>query len=389
MARRALFLGLNGLYQLADSFQEDRRTKNREEVEGKNRLDTRLPLFISSCFITRDAYWEQVKYYPTTNIFEVNKIMDAERKVISPLPGKTYSYIISLSGQQSIVLYCCFSRNLLEQASKYNLLRLIPESLPLYRNLLGKDAVYHSQYCLEPVVMNNTEIKQACVDCNLMIQISAQRLASLPVSDPTRFLMVAQQEEAQLLNGQQYFSLLKQFHPLKLSDYYAQAINYIRVLKRRWVHIVPSLIIFAVSFCFTIMAGLSLLTLWQHNHLREEVAKANVYALDAVKDANKLKNIKSEIVKINQVLAEHPNKVMLLQKLIVLSKQHPFKLTSLDISPIEIQLRGTTSSAAKLLSALSKTAGFKGVKFINPPARTKDDEERFYITLSYNVGDIL
>ena len=388
MKEQGLFLGGKGLYQLSV-----RAPSTKKNI--LNSLIKALPWSMSNCTILRDNYWELVKSYPTSNLIEIYKIIKSEIAEISPLPGKTSAYIIHISKNSSIVLYCCFSHDVLAKAKHYNLFRLIPETLPLYRQLFNKEGTYNSNVTLEPVLYDSidtdTDNHHSFLKNSLLLQISDSNIASLSVSESkgVEFFITQQLDNAIEIKEAQYASILKHFHVLKFLDCYSQVLIYLSELKSRWGHIGPYFLVFTLSFIFTVVIGVSAYSVWQNDYLSSKVATQNSYALESIQATNKLKEIKNDIIKINKTLKEHPEKSPILIKLSELSEKQNFEITTIDISPVDIQLQGLTDSAVNLLSTLSKTPGFNDVEFVRSPSPDKEGQERFYIKLSYDVNGIL
>ena len=386
MNKHPLFLSLNGFYQLPHQQQKKPITANWK-------------LSSSTCLITRDCYWEHIAYYPTANIIEVYKIIAAEIDQISPLPSKTYAFIINLSQNQAVVLYCSFLDAILAKAASYNLWRLIPESLPLYRALFRENKVFYTDAILASVNINAANIepeKSASpggelesnqkLNNQLIIKIAGNKLASLPQdSDATRPFSEPMISEAHLIDSDTHYQILTRYRALDALDFIVQTADYIKKSIIRYKHLSSIASIFCVSLILTFIMGKTAFLLWQHDHLSNEISLAKANAVHTIVLSNDLKKIKMDIRNVNQHLSEHSSKTQIfkiLKELANNDNQLVFK--TINISPAEIQLHGTITSAAALLADLSKIKGFSQVQFNTPPATNKNAGENFNINIFYD-----
>jgi len=384
--KHPLFLSLNGLYHL--SHQQHAKT-----ITANWRLSSSL------CLISRDCYWEHVAHYPTANIVEVYKIISAEINQISPLPGKTHAFIINLSQSQAVVLYCCFSDNIVTKAASYNLWRLVPESLPFYRTLYGDNQLYYTDATFSAINLSPLSIEHeetASLDTEsetnktlnhqIIIKIETNKLASLPhISNADIPLSDSAISDALLINNEKYYQILMDFRVLDSLDLMLQITGNIKKSIIRNKHLSTAATMFCASLVLTFILGKSAFLLWQHDYLSNEISSAKANAVSAIKLSNNLKKTKLDINKINQHLSEHSPKTQLLRILNTVSNHdNKLKFQTINISPVDIQLQGTTISAAALLADLSKVKGFSQVEFNSPPATIKSVGERFNINITYD-----
>lgn len=386
MNKQPLFLSLNGFHQLSHQQQKKPLTANWK-------------LSSSSCLITRDCYWEYVAYYPTTNIIEVYKIIAAEIDQISPFPGKTTAFIVNLSQNKAVVLYCCFLDTILAKAAPYNLWRLVPETLPLYRALFGDNKIFYTDATFSSVniISANSEPEKSTsptekfesnkqLNNQLIIKIDANKLASLPQNlDTTMPFSDAMLNEAQLIKNETYHKILTRYRALDVLDFTVQAADFIKNSFLHYKHLSSIASIFCVSLILTFIMGKSAFLLWQHDHLSNEISLAKANAFHSVGLSNDLKKIKLDIKNINEHLNEHGTKTQLFKLLKKLANNdNKLVFKTINISPAEIQLHGTITSAAALLADLSKIKGFSQVQFNTPPATKKDIGENFNINVVYD-----
>lgn len=390
LSSRHLLLSQSGLFCLSP--QQGQKTQ--EEPKERN-LIAKLRFSCSMCYIARDSYWEHITHYPTTNLIEVYKIVQAEIIHISPIKGQTYAYIIHLSNNKTTVLYCCFPEEIITAAKSFHLWRLLPETLAYYRYLHGKNGVYLSKLSLLTLSQSSLNIKSKENDfirdeeppCSeLLIKIDNDICSSLPVDNTNLDMFsVAMMEEATVIKKNETEIIFNKFAPLNVLDFSVQAIKGITNLANKKGYLARYLATAFIAFSLTFIIGKSAFITWHNNHLTEQVAESKSIAVDSLKLSNKLKKIKSDISKINAALGLQVSKAQLLKILSgLVTEDNELKFSVVDILPTEMQLRGTIKNAATLLTALSNINGFNQVEFNSPPATLKQGGERFFITLHFD-----
>lgn len=389
--KHPLFLSLNGFYHLSHQQQKDKT------------LTANWKLSSSECLISRDCYWEHITHYPTANIVEVYKIISAEIMHISPLKGKTYAFIINLSKSRTVVLYCCFSDEIITKAATYNLWRLIPETLPFYRSLFNDNKLYYTDITISPVKLSSGSIKHevehvepALLDNalepnktlhhQLIIKVEANKLASFPqTSNVTIPLSESMIGDAQIINNTKYYQVLMNFRALDSLDFIVQITDKIKKTLIRNKHLSSVITMFCISLVLTFIVGKTALLLWQQDHLSNEITSEKANSVLSIRLSNNLKKAKIDINNINKHLSEHSPKTQVLRVLkSTINNDNKLEFKTINISPVDMQLQGTVNSAAALLADLSKIKGFYQVQFNSPPATIKNIGERFNINISYD-----
>jgi len=398
-----LLLGQNGLFCLS-SHQHLKKQQNNNFID-------KLRFHVSKCFIARDSYWENIVHYPTANIIEVYKIITAELPQVSPIKGHTYAYIVNLSNNKATVLYCCFSEEIVSAAKAHKLWRLLPESLPYYRYLFNKQGLYFSSVALTPfhyltkkengliqkdhgltkkesvLIKERSSIEDnAQHTSELLLKIEADKLSSLPVNkNNLDMFTTAMLAESSTLEKNDIHQLFNKFNPLNVLDFGHHVIEKVTQLVKKQSHLTSYVAIVLLTSILTFMIGKSLFLSWHESHLTQLIAESKVTANKSLKLSNELKKIKNDIDNINTNLAGHPPRTQLLRILITLvNKDNQLKFSTIDISPSQMQIRGTITNAASLLSALSKVTGFNQVAFNTPPATLRKGGEGFNIQLHFN-----
>ncbi|MBU2869359.1 hypothetical protein [Colwellia sp. E2M01] len=358
--------------------------------EHKDDLITRVRFSCSLTYVARNSYWEGIVQYPTTNLVEVYKIVKSEIGNISPVSGHTFAYIINSSKKQTTVLYCCFSEEVIASAESLNLWRLLPESLVYYRHFYGKSGVYLANLNLLPVnhiiKEQNRSDNKLTQSSDILIKIDGDTCSSLPVDQTKADMFTAAMiDDAQIIEKSEIETVFNKFNLLKAIDFAVQCILFIINFFNEKGHLARYFSIAIVTFIFTFMLGKSAVLNWHNNYLTDKVADAKNVAAQALKVTNELNSIKSDIDKIDAVLALQLSKQKVLRLLASLvTEDNALVFSTIDITPGEIQLRGTVKNSANLLTALSKVNGFTEVEFNAPPASLKDAQERFFIKLRFD-----
>lgn len=361
-----------------------------QEIPKQGSLINKLRFSCSSCYIARDTYWEHIAHYPTTNLLEVYKIVQAEIPHIAPIAGQTYAYLINSANNSTTVLYCCFNNKTIASAKSLKLWRLLPETLPYYRYLYGKVGVYLSK--LELTLVNSDEIKQPsatdekAICSELLIKSDAEHGSSLPVDRANLDMYcIAMLDEAIIIDEHETKAIFNKLNYLTVIDFAAQAIEGLSGLVNKKGYLARYLATVGIAFLLTFILGKSAFITWHNDYLIEKVAESKNAAVDSLKLSNQLKNIK---IKINNINASLTLQVPKAQLLIVLSslinQENNLEFYLVDISPAEMQLRGTSSNSANLLTTLSNIKGFNQVEFYAPPVALKEGGERFFITLRFD-----
>ena len=365
----------NGLYRLA-SQQQNSSTSANWLVSS------------SICLLARDTYWERIVYYPTGNLFEVSKIISAEIQQASPTDGKTFAYIVSVSKRQTVVLYCCFSEQILIKAGSMNLWRLIPESLPLYRALFDQNGIYSATLSLYPFDRAETAaIENQVSSSQIILKIGESNLSSLPAeSEELSVFSEVLLADASLIQAQESYALITKYQLLDAVDFIVQSTFTLKKLLHNKGNLAATVGKFMISLLLTFTLGKSAILVWQESTLKAEVAQDRAKATHSIGLSNQLKKVNTEIGLINTKLNEHGSKAQLLKLLHqVIDKDNQLEFSTINISPVDIVLLGTVKSAAELMATLSRIAGFNQVQFSSPPVTIKNVGERFNINISYNL----
>ena len=369
-----LFLSTSGLFRLPH---------NRQEQAQKGGWGASNAL----CIVSRDAYWENIAVYPTGNIIEVYKIIAAEINQISPLPGTTKAYIIETSKERTSVLYCCYSDQLIEKAKQFRLWRLIPESLPFFRSLGRENHTYLARATFAPVKIgeNKTGSESSTpLDHSLVIRANNNKLSSLPYnkqatppfSDDIGY-------DNEIISDTRYAQIVTRFRLLSCLDFFSHIRDWLGAALLKNKHLASYSLALLTSLVLTFIIGKSALVTWQHNSLTNEINSSKSDAIRSIELLNMVRRQQTDITKVNNSLSNHGPKSLILS----LISQHTNEatiFTTINISPADIQLRGTTDSATDLLNLLNKIQGFHEVSFSHPPATLKSGEELFNIYISYD-----
>lgn len=380
MTNYPLILNQDGVYFLSNGKQRGKK------------LATGWRFFSSTCYISRSSYWETVTSYPTANLFEVYKIVTAEIPHISPVSGDVRAYVIGTVKQKTYVLFCCFSVEIMNKASFHSLWRLIPETLPIYRQYLNTNKSYLIDVALSPYPLEDGfESHLSEINNKLLVNVSPQRLASLPFDSNARDdTLPALCETAEKVDNNAYFKILKQPHPMKIVDVSSQ---FISVFKRLFKNNKKSAlygVLFLGSVLLTYVIGKSSYLLLQEQQLSAEVTQTKRAASDVLILANNLKKYKSDITLLNEALLSQTPKAQLLMHLSsLLDLEISVEFKTIDIMPTGVKVTGTVTSATILLAKLAEISGIKNVEFISPPATTKEGAERFNIYFDYDENAFL
>lgn len=385
MSSRHLLLSQKGLFCF--SFQQGDKIQKGDK---KRNLIEALRFTCSTCYIARNLYWEHIVHYPTTNLFEVHKIVQAEVVHIAPIDGKTCAYIVNSSNNRTTVLYCCFPEKMIDTAKHFNLWRILPETLPYYRYLFGKAGIYLAKVNFS--ALNSDENKVgAIVDevspCSeLLIKSDTELCSSLPVDrNNLDVFSVAMMEEATVIEKDEAEIIFNKFNLLNVVDFAAQAIEGITGLVNKKGDLARYMATVFIAFLLTFIIGKSAFITWHTNYLTEKVAGSKSAAVGSLKLSNELKKIKKDINKINTSVALQVPKAQLLTVLSSLvNKGNDLVFSTIDISPAEMQLRGISNNSANLLTTLSNIYGFNQVEFNSPPVTLKQGGERFFIKLRFD-----
>lgn len=360
------------------------------ELLKEQSLLNKLRFYWSTCYISREDYWEHITHYPTTNLMEVYKISKAELPYISPIDGNTYAYIVNVSKNKTTVLYCCFSKKVIASAQSNKLWRLLPESLPYYRYFFDKKGIYHTCSNLtafkdnkRPLNAVNIETEEAS---ELLVKIDNDNLSSLPASDMNAdTLSIAMLEDAASIDASETQRILNKFSSLKILDFSFHVIEYFTLFTQNKSYLARYLIAFFMAFIFTFMLGKSAFLVWNNTYLTDVVAESKQAAAKSIKLSNQLKQVKSNIVNINESINTHLPKELILQVLVnIVNKDNDIVFAAINVSSEEIQIRGTAKNASALLNTLSKISGFKQVEFNTPPATLRTGEQRFNININFD-----
>lgn len=361
----------------------------KEKSNKRNFIET-IRFACSRCYIARDSYWEKITHYPTGNLLEVYKIVNAEVSSIAPIKGQTYAYIVNTASNKTTVLYCCFPENLLARAKSHRLWRLLPETLPFYRHFYGLSGVYLSTISLTSAAEMTSrsgvedDISARCSE--LLIKNDSNTCSTLPVNrdDLDTFSAVAL-EEATVINHNDMKSIFHKFTPLSIIDFTVQVIECVSGLVNKNTHLARYAAIASVTFLLTFIVGKSAFIAWHHSYLTDKVNQSKNAAAASLRLSNELKQVKLTVKKVNSAIASQIPKAYLLKILSdLVDEENSLKFSLIDILPTEIQLRGTSNNAANLLSTLANIDGFNQVEFNSPPASLKEGGERFFIKLQFD-----
>lgn len=390
LSSRHLFLSQNELFFLLHGHEE-----GLQEESKKYNLIEMFRFTFSTCYLARNSYWEHIAHYPTANLLEIRKIVQAEVAHIAPMDGQTYAYIINLSNNRTTVLYCCFPEKVMALAKSFNLWRLLPETLPYYRYLFDKVGVYRTK--LNTLAFNNSEDKYNLVNddislySELLIKVDTDTCSSLPIDrDSLESFSITMMEEATILEKSESENIFNKFNLLNVLDFTVQAIRRITGLVNKKGYLVRYVAIVFIALLLTFIVGKSAFLTWNHSHLTEKIAESKNAAVGSLKLSNELKVIKTDINKINRSIALQVSKSQLLKVLShLVEKDSSLEFSVIDISTAEMQLRGVSNNASNLLTTLSNINGFNQVEFNSPPAGLKEGGERFFIKLRFdeNVRD--
>lgn len=359
------------------------------EENSKYALINRICFTSSLCYVARDSYWEQLVQYPTGNLLEVYKIIKAEVAFIAPVEGRTFYYIVNTSKDNTAVLYCCFSEKVIEKANQLSLWRIQPETLPYYRYLYGRSGVYLTRLplaFLKNRANEQVETGDQIPDSEVLIKIDGSNCSSLPVNK-TKLddFTAATIDEASIIEQDEVKLLFNKFNLFSLADFLGQVVQFLMNTLNNKGYLVRYLAIVFITFILTFIVGKSATLTWYNNYVNEQIASAKSSAVTSLKLSNELRDIKSDISKVNASLELQVSKKALLNILSSLvTEENELEFTVIDISQNEMQLRGTTKSSVDLLTALSNASGFDEVKFYSPPASLKNGLERFFITLRFD-----
>ncbi len=384
MSSRDLLLNQSALFCLSLGQECNSEGKRKEGIIA------RLRFSCSVCYIVRDLYWENIALYPTANLLEVYKIVQAEIENISPVAGRTFAYIVNSSKNSTAVLYCCFPEEIMARAKSYHLWRLLPETLAYYRYLYGKSGVYQVKLQLSSanIILNDENVSDGeLTPCSeVLIKIDGDTCSSLPVNKAkVDMFTVAMMEEATVIKENETRVILNKFNFLNIIDLSVQSVHFIINIVNKKGYLARYVAIVLITFVLTFMLGKSAMITWHNNYLTEKVAHAKSIAVESLKLSNELKNIKSDINKINAVMELQLSKKKLLNILSgLVDKDNGLEFLTIDISPEEMQLRGTIKNSASFLTALSNVHGFDEVAFNLPPATLKSGLERFFIKLRFD-----
>lgn len=385
MSSRHVLLSLKGLFCLA--LQQEGGT---EKEPTKRDLFESLRFICSTCYIARDSYWEHVAHYPTTNLHEIYKIVQAEIAHISPVDGQTNAFIVNSSSNKTIVLYCCFPEEIIITAKSYNLWRLLPETLPYYRYFYGETGVYSSTLNLSELSTNtdnnHTVVGDGSLYSELLIKNDADMFSSLPVnSDNLDMYSIAMREEATVITCNEKLKIFHKFNRLDVIDFIVQAIGGVKGIVSKNGYVARYITIAFIAFMLTFIVGKSAYTTWHYSYLTEKIAEAKSSAVGALKLSNELKIIKRDIIKINTSVTSQVSRFHLLNVLSdLIDKDNDLKYSIVDILSGEMQLRGTVKNSANLLMAIANINGFSQVEFSRPPVNIKEGGERFFINLHFD-----
>jgi hypothetical protein len=376
-----IVLNFKGVFQL-DSNQYNTEINNKKKISTLNLSNT-------LCLVSRDCYWEHVVSYPTSNPIEVKNIIASEIITISPVSGETVAFIIRIANKKTIVLYCCFSDELLARAKEFNLWRLIPESLPLYRELCNKNGSYAVSSSISPLLYfcaeENDKNKQDHLKKTIVIKVNGDQFASLPLFfDNGNLHSELLFQESEGIGTQEYLRILKSYKPLNTFDHIIQIFHFISKFLSTNRSVFPYFYMFFIGLISSYFLGKSMWLLWTHEHLTQTITSNKSDASQVIKRSNSLKKIIEDITKINKTLNEHIPKTPMFKKLKeIIIAEETTEFDVITINPTEVQLIGVTESSTSLLSLLSKAPGVTKVEFSIPPVTIKGKGERFNIHMVY------
>ncbi|GLX77585.1 hypothetical protein tinsulaeT_09250 [Thalassotalea insulae] len=376
MSVPSLFLGQTGLYQFI--FQQ--KDKRFDKLKSKVNFSGLKEKF----FVSRDCYWEKVVYYPTGNLFELYKIINSEIIDISPINGNTSAYIINISAQRSIILYCCFTVETCERMKQLGIWYFIPETLAYYRALHENIGCYLCKNSLSP--LNGDNISEDIISNEVVIKVENDDLSSLSLNSKAGLRIVAPIFElsSEILTEELRHIICKR-GMYDVIDFSAQLIVLAREKISGKKPILKNILLFSITALFTFVFGKSVFLNWEYEKLQQEISANRDKAAKAIQLSNQLKNAKLGFEKINQTINEHSSKVKILEILSQISNQdEKLIFQSINILPSEIQLQGIAFSSTELLTLLSKVKGFNSVAFSSPPVAIKEQGERFNISLLYD-----
>ena len=369
-----------------------------ERVDIGNKAPNNFSLWLNDltrdwqpCFVSRTLYWEKVVSYPTHNLLEVKNIVEAERHNISPISGKTSAYLVSVEKNITFVLYCCMPATVISLAHEHKLKRILPISLPYYRQL----AKNHGDF---QIFISSNELPDSKVGdlatsepSSLLMSNNSAFMRSLPISgELTEGVLSYPLKEAKKIDRQASRKMLLKWHYLSTTDWLEPVKEHIDTHRSSLVNIGKYTSIVFASFFLAYIAFESAFLTIENKYLKSEVANNRLAAGESITASGKIKKIDEAIVQINTVRQNNVPKSILLQLFSDITKQSENLVFNLiEVYREDIRLRGTSDNATEVLSLLIKQQGFTNVEFSSPPINQKSGVEIFDIKMKYSASHFI